>query len=416
MNFVSSYKLFTSIGLAILILAMVMGSLILADGDTELPNVVSLDFEPKTVDTTLSSQTVTFTARFTDNLSGLDFADVRFRSPSGNQTSYLRFNQPGDLISGDMLDGVYVSTMNLPQYAEAGIWKQDLFLLRDNVGNDIYLTQNQINDLGFPVELVLGVLIYPNIENTLIYSSAQKLTTTTIQIPVGSVTDTTLLAYTNVQTVTTPPTDYGFAGQAFNLDAYRNDTLLSGFNFNIPVTITIDYAYSDVFGIDEETLILAYWDDNAWVDINTSCPLSKYERNPNTNQVSTTICHLSQFALFGVPQPLIYLPIVVASPQPSSDLEVIITLPDGNSYPKSGQVKVIYTIRDTDGVTSFVWGLFTQNLTPLNGGEVLCHNTPECIYEETINLSSITGTFIIGVDAVDFTGQIEREIAEIYVY
>ncbi len=129
------------------------------------------------------------------------------------------------------------------------------------------------------------------------------------------------------------------------------------------------------------------------------------ERRSPSSQITVTIAYTA------------YLPIiVVAPPQPSSDLEVIITLPNGNSYPKSGQVKVIYTIRDTDGVTSFTWALFTQNLTPLIGGEVLCHNAPECIHEETINLPSITGTYIIGGEAVDSTGQIEREIAEIYVY
>ncbi len=126
------------------------------------------------------------------------------------------------------------------------------------------------------------------------------------------------------------------------------------------------------------------------------------ERSPSS-QITVTIAYTA------------YLPIIVVAPR--SNIEVIIILPDGNSYPKSGQIKVICTIRDTDGVTSFVWGLFTQDLIPLiAGGEVLCHNAPECIHEGTINLPPIPGTFIIGADAIDSTGQYGRGIAEIYVY
>jgi hypothetical protein len=55
---------------------------------------------------------------------------------------------------------------------------------------------------------------------------------------------------------------------------------------------------------------MAYWDGNAWVDIRESCPSSIFEQDLDSNKFTTSICHLSQFALLGEQMPLIYLPLV----------------------------------------------------------------------------------------------------------
>jgi len=112
--------------------------------DTEPPDVLSFDFDPKTVDTSTSSQEITATARLTDDLSGVTDGDIgskgvspsqaRFQSPSGNQISDVLFVPPSDLISGDGFDGTYQSKMTLPKYSEQGTWKLQSFLLVDDVG------------------------------------------------------------------------------------------------------------------------------------------------------------------------------------------------------------------------------------------------------------------------------------------
>ncbi len=103
--------------------------------------------------------------------------------------------------------------------------------------------------------------------------------------------------------------NFAFAGQAFNLDAYRNETHLSGFTFQQPVTISLTYSDADVAGLDEASLDLDYWNGDAWA----AAACGPYDRHPDENRLATPICHLSQFALFGVaaPQQRIYLPLVL---------------------------------------------------------------------------------------------------------
>ena len=64
-----------------------------------------------------------------------------------------------------------------------------------------------------------------------------------------------------------------------------------------PVTITIHYSDADVTGIDEESLVLEYWDEfvGAWMD--AAC--GAYDRHPDENWLAVPICHLTPFALLG---------------------------------------------------------------------------------------------------------------------
>ena len=130
--------------------------------DTEPPNVLSFDFDPKTVDTSVSSEDIIFTTRLTDDLSGVTDGDIggkgispsqaRFQSPSGHQISDVLFVPPSDLISGDEFDGTYQSKMTLPKYSEKGTWMLQSFLLVDDVGNRKWLSKDDMNNLGFPTE------------------------------------------------------------------------------------------------------------------------------------------------------------------------------------------------------------------------------------------------------------------------
>jgi hypothetical protein len=133
--------------------------------------------------------------------------------------------------------------------------------------------------------------------------------TTTVQIPAGAVTQTTDLVYTAQAAPDHPdPPDQTFAGHAFELDAYDGDTLLPGFTFSVPVTITIHYADGDVAGVDETSLELWYWDGSAWQG--AGCGL--HDRHPDENWLGVPVCHLSEFALFGRER-AVYLPLVLRS-------------------------------------------------------------------------------------------------------
>jgi hypothetical protein len=94
--------------------------------------------------------------------------------------------------------------------------------------------------------------------------------------------------------------------------------------------------------------------------------------------------------------------------------QVDVQLSDGNSYDVGEKVKIKIVVRDPDGVSSFTWGIFTQNQVPLKGGDKNCNGATECSthIEEGI---PIPGTFIIGADAVDTKGNTNRGLGEIYV-
>jgi len=132
-------------------------------------------------------------------------------------------------------------------------------------------------------------------DSTLTYTGTQQMTIT-VDIPAGAVADDITLIYTpNPTDIPPAPANLSFAGQSFSLDSYIDGTLQSGYTFNISVTITIHYSDEDVAGMQEDSLVLQYWNGETWVD--AAC--GPYERHPDENWLSVPICHLSVFALFG---------------------------------------------------------------------------------------------------------------------
>ncbi len=92
-----------------------------------------------------------------------------------------------------------------------------------------------------------------------------------------------------------------------------------------------------------------------------------------------------------------------------------VQLPKGNDYDTGEEIKIIIVVRDPDGVARFTWGIFTQNQTPLVGGDEECHGATECKIERKEN-APVAGTYIVGADAVDTKGETNRGIGEIYVH
>ena len=113
------------------------------ESDTEPPVMESLSVSPTSVNTSLSAQVVTATARITDDLSGLKVSSgsqsaMSFQSPTGNQRVLAVFN-PDSLESGTLLDGTHSYEMTLPRFSESGVWTIEYIWLFDEAGNDRYL-------------------------------------------------------------------------------------------------------------------------------------------------------------------------------------------------------------------------------------------------------------------------------------
>ena len=158
---------------------------------------------------------------------------------------------------------------------------------------------------------------------TLVYTDSQAISTT-VQVPSGAVTETVTLAYTPVETTTTTPANFAFAGRAFELDAYKEGELQEGFAFRESVTIELHYTEDSIAGLDENSLLLYYWEADPspgqWVDAGMTShpdnPSLAYNRHPDQNWLSVSVLHLTKFGLFGKEeggQLPIYLPIILKS-------------------------------------------------------------------------------------------------------
>ena len=84
--------------------------------DTTPPELVEFDFNPKAIDVTSLAQSVTITARVTDDLAGASTLRVTFRSPTGAQFHRAFFGPTG----GTLLDATYSGTLDIPLYVESG--------------------------------------------------------------------------------------------------------------------------------------------------------------------------------------------------------------------------------------------------------------------------------------------------------
>ena len=131
-----------------------------------------------------------------------------------------------------------------------------------------------------------------------------------IEVPGGAVTETTTLVYTPAETPTGAPGTFSFAGIAFDLSAYRDDQLLSDFDFETGITVTLHYTEDQIADLDETSLSLTYWDGAAWA----TDGITQVGQDLEANTVSFWVTHLTDFALFAEPTSddvYIYLPLVV---------------------------------------------------------------------------------------------------------
>jgi serine protease len=103
----------------------------------------------------------------TDKEAGVTSAEVRFKSPTAGQIANAYFTA-SELISGDVYNGVYETTLTIPRYAEQGTWTVEFAYLRDQVNNNVWLQTADLQNLGFPTtfsQLGVGDRCAPYLES-----------------------------------------------------------------------------------------------------------------------------------------------------------------------------------------------------------------------------------------------------------
>lgn len=104
---------------------------------------------------------------------------------------------------------------------------------------------------------------------------------------------------------------FAFAGHAFELSAYQEESLQPDFAFGASVTVTVHYSDDDVQVVtDESQLALWWWMDSEQQDATQTCvPPSTHGHDVAKNVFSVAICRVGRFGLLG-PTNQLYLPLV----------------------------------------------------------------------------------------------------------
>ena len=179
---------------------------------------------------------------------------------------------------------------------------------------DFRRLEEEMDQLLGREEVEMGVLaiLTPGVTQTLVYTDSHR-NPTTIQVPVGAITETVDLAFSPVVTVTTP-LSFTFIQHAFTLSVYQNDVSLPKFGFQTPVTITILYSPQEIGLADEEHLQLMLFSGEAWMDAAATCdPPTIYHNDLENKTVSLPVCRTGLYGIFGPTRPLtrIFLPMIL---------------------------------------------------------------------------------------------------------
>jgi hypothetical protein len=150
------------------------------------------------------------------------------------------------------------------------------------------------------------VELTPTTGGTMTYTTQQGGVdvTTTVEIPAGAVSEDVTLVFTWMNASThTPPAGNDFV-VLFKLEAYINGVLQNDFEFQLPVTVAIDYNSKNW---DENTFNPFVWDGTDW----SSNGLAVSLREPEVDKITFTLTQLakSEFVLAGVHQYSIFMPI-----------------------------------------------------------------------------------------------------------
>lgn len=157
--------------------------------------------------------------------------------------------------------------------------------------------------------------LLPNISSTLIFTD-DRGNQLLLTVPPGVVTEPIVLVLTELPGVDTIPRDFMFADYAFKLEFYQGGRLLTNYEVNDPMAMTIELDNS----LAKDEVVLMVWDGLSWVEATTTCS-PPTTPNRQANQLTLTICQApGQFALFKRPgETQLYLPIILNRPPPTKD-------------------------------------------------------------------------------------------------
>ena len=116
---------------------------------------MEFSFSPTSIDTSAAPQTITVTARITDDLAGFYDGAVYFYSPSLGQSAHAGFG-PSNRVSGTDLDGTYKDSMTVRKFSEQGTWAVRNANWVDNASNRAELSTADLVAMGFPTTFYNG--------------------------------------------------------------------------------------------------------------------------------------------------------------------------------------------------------------------------------------------------------------------
>jgi len=129
---------------------------------------------------------------------------------------------------------------------------------------------------------------------------------TEVTIPENAVVDNTEFVFEPLLNPTESTGLFRFGGISFNLTASDSSGPVT--EFIAPINIKIGYDEALLGGLDEEALLIYYWNEDTDVWEDAAC--SEYTRNLDDNWFSVDICHLSEFAVLGEGDN-IFLPLIL---------------------------------------------------------------------------------------------------------
>ena len=115
-----------------------------------------------------------------------------------------------------------------------------------------------------------------------------------LNFPNGAVNNDTAVTITQLSGISNIPSNFIFTGQAFDVLAENLENGIKTSQMNQAVTISINYMDSDVIGVDENSLVIFYWDNvtSSWKALPSTVDTAN-------NMVTGTTDHFSTFALMG---------------------------------------------------------------------------------------------------------------------
>ena len=212
-----------------------------ASSDTGRPKVVFFDFTPKSINTASAAAVVSYTSRWTDDLSGFPpsaLPDVTFQSPSGKLVrgpGTCNLLSSGDIFTVYPRNVLYQCTVTIPKLAEPGIWTVTALGMNDGLfGPGPFgrgLNTGELAAMGFPTQLFNAQssatsdgILGPQ-GGTVISQSNALLSVSAPAGVVGLSTSISMFASINPGSL---PVPQGFSGAVTNVVTYDLSPLPNG--------------------------------------------------------------------------------------------------------------------------------------------------------------------------------------------